>query len=58
MWLSFETMPRIAGISAAAIRRRSAGSNAVCRAPPKAGLPAVRSSSQSMARLMISIVVV
>jgi hypothetical protein len=54
---SFDTMPRIAGISAAATSRRSAGGSAWCSAPPNAGTSAVRRSSQSIARLITSIVV-
>ncbi len=57
MRTSFDTMPRMAGISRAATRRRSSGASAAWRGPPKAGLPAVRASSQAMARLMISSVV-
>ena len=52
-----DTIPRIAGISRAATARRSAVGNAPCRAPPNAGTPAVRPSSQAIARLMTSSVV-
>ena len=57
MRTSFDTMPRIAGISLAATARRSSGGSGANRSPPNAGFPAVRSASQPIARLMISSVV-
>ena len=57
MRASREIMPRMRGISAAATRRRSPGASGGRASPPKAGVPAVFFSSQSMARLMISTVV-
>ena len=57
MRTSVETRPRIAGISRAATARRSSAGSAARTAPPKAGTPAVRVSSQAIARLMTSSVV-
>jgi hypothetical protein len=54
-WLP-ETKPRIAGMSRAATSARASGARLACFAPPKAGAPAVRSSNQAMARLIVSTV--
>ena len=52
-----EIMPRMAGISLAAIARRSAGASALRTWPPKAALPCACPSNQAMAALMMRMVV-
>ena len=57
MRVSPDTMPRIAGISAAATLRRSSGGSDPCAGPPNAATSRVRSSSHPIARLITSSVV-